>query len=180
MKCTSTQLKDCYIIQPRVFEDERGYFFESFNHQKFTEVTGLDIQFIQDNEAKSNRGVLRGLHFQKGDFAQAKLVRVTQGKVLDVVVDMRKKSPSYLQHFSVELSQENKTQLFVPRGFAHGYVVLEDHTVFNYKCDNYYAPKEEGGIKYDDAYLKINWQLNSSEIIISEKDARLPYLKLLA
>ena len=170
MQVTETKLKDCFIIEPTIFGDERGYFFETFNKKKFKELTGKEIEFVQDNEAFSNRGVLRGLHFQKGEFAQAKLVRVVKGKVLDVVVDIRPNSKTYGEVFSCILSSENKKQLFVPRGFAHGYSVLEDHTVFVYKCDNFYQPKSEGGIIYNEEKLNINWMLSEKEIAISEKD----------
>ncbi len=170
MQVTETKLKDCFIIEPTIFGDERGYFFETFNKENFKELTGKEIEFVQDNEAFSNRGVLRGLHFQKGEFAQAKLVRVVKGKVLDVVVDVRPNSKTFGQHFSCVLSEENKKQLFVPRGFAHGYSVLEDHTVFVYKCDNFYQPKFEGGIIFNDETLNIDWMLSENEIAVSEKD----------
>ena len=178
MECIHTEIKDCFIIKPTVFSDNRGYFFESFNEQKFNQITGLKIHFVQDNQAKSDRGILRGLHFQKGAHAQAKLVRVLQGKVIDVAVDLRKDSPTYLQHIAVELSAENNLQLFVPRGFAHGYSVLEDNTVFVYKCDNYYNKEAEGGVFYADPKLNINWQLNEDEIILSEKDKQLMNLAI--
>lgn len=177
MKVTETYLKECFIIEPMVFGDERGYFFESFNEKNFAAATGLEVQFIQDNEAFSNRGVLRGLHFQKGTTAQAKLVRVVQGKVLDVVVDVRPDSPTFGKHFSMILSGENKKQLFIPRGFAHGYSVLEDQTIFSYKCDNYYNKATEGGIIYNDSELDIDWMLEEEETILSEKDKILPPLK---
>jgi dTDP-4-dehydrorhamnose 3,5-epimerase len=170
MEFIHTEIKDCFIIKSTVFEDNRGYFFESFNEQKFNQLAGLNIHFVQDNQAKSNRGILRGLHYQKGEHAQAKLVRVLQGKVIDIAVDLRKDSPTYLQHVAVELSAENNLQLFVPRGFAHGYSVLEDNTIFFYKCDNFYNKESEGGIFYADPKLNINWQLNEDEIILSEKD----------
>ncbi len=170
MEFIHTEIKDCFIIKSTVFEDNRGYFFESFNEQKFNQLAGLNIHFVQDNQAKSNRGILRGLHYQKGEHAQAKLVRVLQGKVIDVAVDLRKDSPTYLQHIAVELSAENNLQLFIPRGFAHGYSVLEDNTIFFYKCDNYYNKASESGIFYADPKLNINWQLNEDEIILSEKD----------
>ena len=173
MECIRTEIKDCFIIKPTVFSDNRGYFFESFNEQKFNQITSLDIHFVQDNQAKSDRGILRGLHFQNGEHAQAKLVRVLQGKVIDVAVDLRKDSPTYLQHVAVELSAENNLQLFVPRGFAHGYSVLEDNTIFCYKCDNYYNKEAEGGVFYADPKLNINWQLNEVEVILSEKDKQL-------
>jgi dTDP-4-dehydrorhamnose 3,5-epimerase len=170
MEFIHTEIKDCFIIKSTVFEDNRGYFFESFNEQKFNQLAGLNIHFVQDNQAKSNRGILRGLHYQKGEHAQAKLVRVLQGKVIDIAVDLRKDSPTYLQHVAVELSAENNLQLFIPRGFAHGYSVLEDNTIFFYKCDNFYNKESEGGIFYADPKLNINWQLNEDEIILSEKD----------
>ena len=138
MKATETKLKGCFVIEPNVLKDTRGYFFESFNQNKFNELIGQDIDFVQDNESFSSKGVLRGLHFQTGDYAQAKLVRVIKGKVLDVVVDMRKNSPTFGEHFSIELSEDNKKQLFVPRGFAHGFIVLSDTAIFSYKCDNFY------------------------------------------
>ncbi len=174
MKITPTKLNDCFVIEPKVFKDDRGYFFESFNSEKFHKITGLDANFVQDNEAFSNRGVLRGLHFQKGEYAQTKLVRVIQGSVLDVVVDLRKNSSSYGKHFSIVLSGENKKQLFVPRGFAHGYSVLENNTIFAYKCDNFYNKESEGGIIYNDSFLNIDWMLKEEEIELSEKDKVLP------
>tara|TARA_R110001606_G_scaffold345942_2_gene494837 strand:- start:5 stop:550 length:546 start_codon:yes stop_codon:yes gene_type:complete len=173
MQVTETKLKDCFIIEPTIFGDERGYFFETFNKKKFKELTGKEIEFVQDNEAFSNRGVLRGLHFQKGKFAQAKLVRVVKGKVLDVVVDVRPNSKTYGEVFSCVLSEQNKKQLFVPRGFAHGYSVLENNTVFVYKCDNFYQPKAEGGIIYNDETLNIDWMLSEKEISVSAKDKEL-------
>jgi len=177
MKVTKTNLNDCFIIEPTVFGDHRGYFFESYNKARFEKETGLQVNFIQDNEAFSNKGALRGLHFQKGEFAQAKLVRVTEGTVLDVAVDLREDSSTFLQHVAVELSAENKKQLFVPRGFAHGYVVLSETAVFNYKCDNLYNKDSEGGVIYNDETLNIDWKLNSSEFLISEKDNILPTIK---
>ncbi|CAM1345193.1 dTDP-4-dehydrorhamnose 3,5-epimerase [Tenacibaculum amylolyticum] len=177
MNITETPLKDCFVIEPKIFGDHRGYFFESFNAQNFKNQTGLHISFVQDNEAFSNRGVLRGLHFQKGEYAQAKLVRVIKGKVLDIVVDVRPTSETYGKSYGIILSGENKKQLFVPRGFAHGYAVLEDNTIFSYKCDNYYEPKAEGGIIYNDADLQIDWMLSEEEITLSEKDVVLPKLK---
>ncbi|WP_127136065.1 dTDP-4-dehydrorhamnose 3,5-epimerase [Flagellimonas oceanensis] len=176
MKITETKLKGCFIIEPRVFEDERGYFFESFNHKAFCEAIGQQVNFVQDNQSYSTRGVLRGLHFQKGEHAQAKLVNVIKGSVLDVAVDLRKGSKTYGQHVSVELTAENKKQLFVPRGFAHGFVVLSESAHFFYKCDNYYNKNSEGGIRYDDASLNIDWQF-SGEINISSKDMGLPFLR---
>ena len=176
MKVTETKLKGCFIIEPKIFKDSRGYFFESFNQHRFNELIGKNIDFVQDNESFSTKGVLRGLHFQTGDYAQAKLVRVIKGTVLDVVVDMRKKSPTFSEHFSIELSEENKTQLFVPRGFAHGFIVLSETAIFSYKCDNFYNKASEQGLRYDDPALGIDWKLPSSEFSVSEKDLVLPTL----
>lgn len=179
MRAEATKIKDCYIIHDTVFEDERGYFFESFNRQKFEQQTGLDVNFVQDNQSKSAYGVLRGLHFQKGEWAQAKLVRVIQGKVLDVVVDLRKSSPSFGQHVAVELSENSRTQLFVPRGLAHGFVVLSETCVFFYKCDNYYNKQSEGGLMYNDPVLNIDWKIAADQFIVSEKDKNNPYFNQL-
>ena len=177
MKVEATKLKDCYIVHDTVFEDSRGYFFESFNQQTFAKLTGLDVHFVQDNQSKSSKGVLRGLHFQKGEHAQAKLVRVLQGRVLDVAVDIRPDSPTFGEHVAVELTAENHLQLFVPRGFAHGFIVLEDNTVFFYKCDNFYNKASEGGLMYNDTDLNIDWILKGEEFILSEKDKNNPLLK---
>lgn len=177
MVALETKLKDCYILEPTVFGDSRGYFFESYNKQTFDNLINQNVNFVQDNESFSSRGVLRGLHSQKGEFAQAKLVRVTQGEVLDVAVDFRKDSPTYLQHVSVKLSSENKKQLFVPRGFLHGFVVLSKTAVFNYKCDNLYNKEAEEGIIYNDSDLNIDWLLNEDQLMISEKDKVLPTIK---
>jgi len=177
MEIIKTQLNDCFILKPALFEDARGYFFESFNLQKFNSLTGLNIQFVQDNQAKSNYGILRGLHFQKGEHAQAKLVSVIKGRVIDVAVDMRPASSTYLQHVAVELSEQNHLQLFVPRGFAHGYVVLEDNTIFFYKCDNFYCKEAEGGVIYNDPTLGIDWQVETSKLLLSEKDLLLRGVK---
>lgn len=174
MKVIETGLKDCFVIEPQVFGDDRGYFFESFNQFRFKQKTGIEVMFVQDNQSKSNRGVLRGLHFQQGEFAQAKLVRVIKGKVLDVAVDLRTDSRTYGKSFSVVLSGENKKQLFVPRGFAHGFSVLENDTIFFYKCDNYYNKESEGGIIYNDPTFNIDWMLDENEIILSDKDKVLP------
>ncbi len=176
MKIKSTLLKDLYIIEPLIFEDNRGFFYESYNAAKLLEV-GLEYNFIQDNHSKSSYGVLRGLHYQDEPFAQAKLVRVTQGKVLDVVVDIRKNSPTYLQHFSLELSDENKLQLLIPSGFAHGFVVLSETCEFLYKCDNYYNKESEGGIAYNDPTLNIDWMIPKEDIILSEKDIQNPIIR---
>jgi dTDP-4-dehydrorhamnose 3,5-epimerase len=177
MTIEQTHLKDCYVIKPNVIGDKRGYFFESYNKQKFEDVVGQKIDFIQDNEAKSKKGVLRGLHFQLPPFNQAKLVRVTEGKVLDVVVDLRKNSPTYGQHEAIKLSAKNKKQLFVPRGFAHGYVVLSKTAVFSYKVDNTYAPDHDSGIIWNDEDLNIDWILDKENFIISDKDQKLQAFK---
>lgn len=177
MQIEQTNFKDCFLVHDTFFGDERGYFFESFNRKAFLEKTGIDIDFVQDNQSSSQKGVLRGLHFQQGEFAQAKLVRVLQGKVLDVVVDLRRSSDTFGQHLTVELSEDSHTQLFVPRGFAHGFVVLSEEAVFFYKCDNYYHKASEAGIIFNDTELGINWQLPESELILSEKDQILPDLK---
>jgi dTDP-4-dehydrorhamnose 3,5-epimerase len=176
MQVEETKLKDCFIIKDTLFKDPRGYFFESFNQKKFNELTGLNVQFVQDNQSKSIKGVLRGLHFQLGTHAQAKLVRVLEGKVLDVAVDIRPNSKTFGQHVAVELTAENETQLFVPRGFAHGFVVLSEIATFFYKCDNYYHKLSEGGIMYNDPQLAINWQLPSDDMLLSEKDLLLKNL----
>ena len=177
MIAKETKLQGCYILEPTVFGDSRGYFFESYNKQTFDKLINHNVNFVQDNESFSSRGVLRGLHGQKDEFAQAKLVRVTQGEVLDVAVDFRKDSPTYLQHVSVKLSSENKKQLFVPRGFLHGFVVLSETAVFNYKCDNLYNKEAEEGIIYNDSDLNIDWLLNEDQLMISEKDKVLPTIK---
>lgn len=176
MEIISTPLQDLYILKPTVFEDNRGFFFESFNIQKLIDA-GLNYNFVQDNHSKSTYGVLRGLHYQQNPYAQAKLVRVLQGKVLDVVVDIRRNSPTFQQSYSVELSAENKLQLLIPRGFAHGFVVLSETCEFFYKCDNYYNKASEGGIAYDDPTLNIDWQIPTQDIILSEKDMQNPTLE---
>ena len=176
MTATETKLKGCFIIEPKVFKDPRGYFFESFNQNKFNELIGKTIDFVQDNESFSSKGVLRGLHFQTGAYAQAKLVRVIEGAVLDVVVDIRKESPTFSEHFSIELSEDNKRQLFVPKGFAHGFIVLSETAIFSYKCDNFYDKASEQGLRYDDPSLGIDWKLPANEFIVSEKDLVLPTL----
>ncbi|TXE12991.1 dTDP-4-dehydrorhamnose 3,5-epimerase [Seonamhaeicola algicola] len=176
MQVEETYLKGCFVITPKVFGDDRGYFYESFNAKKFEELTGLSVNFVQDNLSKSSKGVLRGLHFQTGVFAQAKLVKVVKGKVLDVCVDLRTESETFGKHFSIVLDAEKHQQLFVPRGFAHGFHVLEDNTLFSYKCDNFYNKEAESGIIYNDEQLNINW-LISEDIIMSEKDKVLPTLE---
>ena len=174
MEIQHTPLKDCYLLKPAVFTDHRGAFFESYNKTIFEELTGLRVDFVQDNQSISSFGVLRGLHFQTGKMAQAKLVRVISGSVLDVVVDLRKDSRTFGKHFAVTLSEENNLQLFVPRGFAHGFITLSEKAVFSYKCDNYYDKASEAGILYNDATLQIDWHLPEEDFIISEKDLILP------
>ncbi len=163
------------LYEPRIFHDERGYFFESFNARVWEEV-GITQPFVQDNQARSTRGVLRGLHYQVGEYAQAKLVRVLEGTVLDVVVDLRPNSPTFGKYEAFELSAENKRQLYVPRGFAHGYVVLSATAEFFYKCDNFYAKHAEGGLRFDDPHLAIDWGMDTKDLLVSEKDAVLPFL----
>jgi|TARA_R110002110_G_scaffold46388_21_gene140264 dTDP-4-dehydrorhamnose 3,5-epimerase len=174
LKVIETNLSGCLILEPNLFHDERGYFFESFNRRFFNEAIGEEVDFIQDNQSFSKRGALRGLHFQKGEFSQAKLVRVIQGEVLDIVVDIRQGSPTFGRNFSIVLSEENKKQLFIPRGFAHGFAVLSKEAQFFYKCDNYYNKASEGGIAYNDPVLNIDWNLDKEDIIVSEKDLELP------
>jgi len=176
MKFIKSVIPDVYILEPSVFGDHRGYFLESFNLEKFEENV-YPIKFVQDNESKSSKGVLRGLHFQKPPFNQAKLVRCIQGKVMDVAVDIRKGSPTYGKHVAVELSEENKRQLFVPRGFAHGFSVLSETAVFAYKVDNTYSPESDSGIRYDDKELNIDWGLTVAEVQLSEKDKNLSFFK---
>lgn len=178
MKIKETPLKDCYILEPTIFEDERGYFFEKYNESTFEKATGLNGHFVQDNISKSSYGVLRGVHLQKGEHAQAKLVSCLEGKVWDVAVDLRKTSPTFGQWFGVELSAENKLQLYVPRGFGHGFSVLSETAIFSYKCDNFYNKESEGGVLYNDEGLKIDWKLPETDIILSEKDKiQLPFSK---
>lgn len=174
MKIKETLLRDCFIIQPDLYKDERGYFLESFNQFNFQKATGLEVNFIQDNESFSSKGVLRGLHFQKGENSQAKLIRVISGEILDVVVDIRPNSPTFLQHFSIRLSSDNKKQLFIPKHFAHGFLVLSDTAIINYKCDEYYHKESESGIIYNDVDLNIDWLLDSKDFILSDKDQNLP------
>ncbi len=169
-----TPIPGLLVFEPQVWADERGYFFEAFNAQTF-KAAGIEANFVQDNQARSTFGVLRGLHYQLDSFAQAKLVRVLEGEVLDVVVDIRPQSPTYGQSYSIRLSAENKKQLFVPRGFAHGYVVLSPTAEFFYKCDNFYSKAHEGGIHYNDPQLQIDWEIDLNEAILSEKDQVLPY-----
>ncbi|WP_417431783.1 dTDP-4-dehydrorhamnose 3,5-epimerase [Halpernia sp.] len=170
MKIKETPLKDCYILEPTIFEDERGYFCEKYNEKTFEENTGLNGHFVQDNISKSGYGVLRGIHLQKGEYAQAKLVSCLEGNVWDVAVDLRKTSPTFGQWFGVELSSENKLQFYVPRGFGHGFSVLSETALFAYKCDNFYNKESEGGVLYSDEGLNIDWKLPENDIILSEKD----------
>ena len=174
MKFTKTKIEGLIIIEPIVFLDERGYFLESYNEKEFEKAIGK-VSFVQDNETKSSKGVLRGLHFQKPPFTQAKLVRCIEGKVLDIAVDFRDGSDTYGQHVSVELSGENKKQVFIPRGFAHGFLVLSSSAIVSYKVDNRYAPLYDEGIRWDDPTLNIQWGVNESVVLVSEKDAKLPF-----
>jgi len=177
MKFTRTKIEDVVIIEPKVHGDERGYFVETFRADKLEEFLGFKVNFCQDNESKSSKGVIRGLHYQLAPFAQTKLVRVIKGRVLDVAVDIREGSPTFGEYVAVELSEENKKQLFVPRGFAHGFVVLEDDTIFAYKVDNYYSPENDRGIAYNDSSIGIDWKLDQSELKLSDKDTKQPLLK---
>ena len=174
MNITETKLQGCFILDPKKIGDSRGYFFESFNERTFHDLTGTTTHFVQDNQSFSTQGVLRGLHAQAGEYAQAKLVRVLRGRVMDVAVDARLDSPTFGEHVAVELSEENNLQLFVPRGFLHGFVVLSDTATFLYKCDNFYNKDSECGVKFDDPALGINWGVSAEALIISEKDAILP------
>lgn len=174
MEYIKTAFKDLIICKPTLLGDSRGYFYETFNEAHFKQHTGLNIHFVQDNQSLSQFGVVRGLHMQRGAFAQAKLVRCISGKVLDVVVDMRKEEPTFGKIFSIELSDDNQTQLFIPRGFAHGFSVLSETAIFIYKCDNFYKRDFEMGVAYNDPHFKIDWQLSESEMIVSEKDKNNP------
>lgn len=176
MEIIKTALEGVVIIEPRIFKDERGYFYESFSQREFDEKV-MPVRFVQDNESMSVKNVIRGLHYQKMPYTQSKLVRCTQGTVLDVVVDIRKGSPTYGQHIAVELTGENHRQLFIPRGFAHGFAVLSDTAVFQYKCDNFYAPQAEAGIQLGDEALGIDWRIPMEEAILSGKDLKYPLLK---
>ncbi|KIA82907.1 dTDP-4-dehydrorhamnose 3,5-epimerase [Kaistella solincola] len=170
MKIKNTPLQDCYIIEPTIFNDERGYFFEKYNEKRFKDLTGLNGHFVQDNISRSTYGVLRGLHLQKGEHAQAKLVSCLEGAVWDVAVDLRQNSPTFGKWFGVELSAENKLQFYVPRGFGHGFSVISETAVFAYKCDNYYNKESEGGVIYSDEELNIDWKLPQADIVLSDKD----------
>ena len=176
MEYIKTEIDGVYIIEPKVFCDARGYFMEAWKQAEFNEHIGK-VDFIQDNESKSSYGVLRGLHYQKGDLSQAKLVRVIKGKVLDVAVDIRKSSPTFGKHVMVELSEDNKRQFFIPRGFAHGFLVLSEEAIFTYKVDNPYAPQSETGIRWNDPDLAIEWPIDFSEVQTSEKDLKQPFFK---
>ncbi len=176
MKITEAPLKGCFVIQPAVFADHRGYFYESYNQKVLTEAIGYAPQFVQDNQSKSTYGVIRGLHLQMGEFAQAKLVRAISGEILDVIVDVRPGSSQFGQQFSLLLSAANKTQLFIPRGFAHGFAVLTETATIHYKADNYYHKEAESGLLYNDPALGIDWQLPADKIITSAKDQELPTL----
>jgi dTDP-4-dehydrorhamnose 3,5-epimerase len=173
MKVTETFLKGCFVIEPLVFKDNRGSFFESFNKKKFKEKTGIEIDFVQENQSISKKGVIRGLHLQKGDNAQTKLIRVIMGEILDVVVDVRENSKTFGKTFSCILSGENNKQLFVPKGFLHGFATLKNNTILHYKCDNYYNKGAEDGVLFNDNVLNIDWKLKKGEIILSEKDKKL-------
>lgn len=176
MKIIETAIKDVFIIEPQIFRDNRGYFFESWNQAEFAKA-GLNYNFIQDNQSQSVYGTVRGLHFQKGEHSQAKLVRVLQGTVLDIAVDLRPKSPTFGRHVAIELSAENNFQLLIPRQFAHGFAVLSPTATFAYKCDNIYNKASEGGIRFDDPEINIDWKIKKEDVILSEKDKVLPFLK---
>ena len=177
MNIEETKLQGCFVINPTVFSDDRGYFFESFNREKFKSLTNVDTLFVQDNESMSAYGTIRGLHAQKEPYAQAKLVRVTKGIVLDVAVDFRPNSPTYQQYITQILSEENKKQLFVPRGFLHGFAVLSEIAIFNYKCDNYYNKSAEFAVRHDDPQLNINWQIPLDDQILSERDRNASFIQ---
>lgn len=177
MKVFETEISGLYVIEPKVFRDDRGYFFESFSRKTFEEMTGVQVDFVQDNESLSSYGVIRGLHFQKPPHEQAKLVRVVSGKVIDVAVDLREGSPTYGQWHAEELSSENGRQMYIPKGFAHGFGVLSEKAVFQYKCDDYYAPECEDGIVWDDPELAIDWKIPADDVILSDKDRKYPGLK---
>lgn len=176
MNVIKTDIEGLLVIEPKIFGDSRGYFFESFSEREFRREVA-DVDFVQDNESKSSYGVVRGLHFQKPPYSQAKLVRVIKGKVLDVAVDLRKGSPTFGKHVTMELSEDNHRQVFIPRGFAHGFSVLSDEVVFQYKCDAYYAPQSEGAVAWDDPDLGIDWRVPAEKVILSEKDKKHPRLK---
>jgi dTDP-4-dehydrorhamnose 3,5-epimerase len=177
MKIRETGIDGLIVIEPDVYGDSRGYFMESFSEKKFRELTGIEVTFVQDNESKSSYGVVRGLHFQRAPYAQSKLVRVVSGRVLDVAVDLRQGSETYGKHFSIELSGDNHLQMFIPKGFAHGFAVLSEEAVFQYKCDEYYAPESEGSIAWNDPDLAIDWHISQGDVRVSDKDGRSPGFK---
>ncbi|AZQ59696.1 dTDP-4-dehydrorhamnose 3,5-epimerase [Maribacter sp. MJ134] len=177
MTFTETKLKGCFVLEPNIFEDDRGYFFESFNKTRFNKGIGTTIDFVQDNQSFSAQGVIRAIHYQTGVHAQAKLVRVLSGAVLDVAVDLRKDSPTFGEYVAIELNSENKKQLFIPKGFGHGFAVLSETAEFYYKCDNYYNKEAEAGILYNDKELGIDWKISDNEIVLSNKDLELPLFK---
>ena len=177
MEYKQTAIEGVWVIEPRVFADQRGYFFEAWKQADFDQHIGHHVEFIQDNESKSSYGVLRGLHYQKGEFSQAKLVRVIKGRVLDVAVDIRKSSPTFGKHVAVELSEDNKRQLFIPRGFAHGFLVLSKEAIFTYKVDNVYAPQHEASIRWNDEDIAINWPVDPKDVLKNEKDLKAASLK---
>ncbi len=176
MEIIRPEIEGLLVLRPKIFTDSRGYFYESYSKKNLDEAIGYPVEFVQDNQSKSSYGVVRGLHFQRPPFAQAKLVRCIKGKVLDVAVDLRRDSPTFGQHFAVELSEENHLQFFIPRGFAHGFSVLSEEAIFQYKCDNYYAPQADGGISLNDESLGIAWKISPDHRILSEKDSK--HLKL--
>ncbi|KGL62089.1 dTDP-4-dehydrorhamnose 3,5-epimerase [Polaribacter sp. Hel1_85] len=177
MKVTETYLKDCFVIEPQIFGDNRGSFLLEYNKKEFAEKTGFTGDFVLGNQSTSQYGTIRGLHLQRGEYSQAKLVRVVKGKILDVAVDARKDSETFGKVFSIELSAENNKQLLVPRGFLHGFSVLEDDSIVSYKCDNYYQPEAEDGVLYNDEELSINWKIPLKDVVLSEKDAKLKTFK---
>ena len=177
MQIKETKISGCFIIEPSIYQDSRGYFSETFNKAKLEELIGIPLEFVQDNQSVSKKHVLRGLHFQKGQYAQAKLGRVVRGRALDVVVDLRNGSPTFGDTFSIELSEQNSLQIFIPKGLAHGFLSLEDQTVFSYKCDAYYHPESEVGIRFDDPDLHIDWGVGKADLILSDKDRDLPFFK---
>ena len=177
MEVIKTEIEGVVIIEPRVFGDARGYFFESFNAREFAEKTGMQVNFVQDNESMSHYGVLRGLHFQQPPFAQSKLVRVVKGRVLDIAVDIRVGSPTYGKYVSAELTEDNHRQFFMSKGFAHGFSVLSDEVIFQYKCDEFYAPQSEGAIAWNDPDLAIDWQIPADKVLLSDKDKKHPFLR---
>ncbi|HRP89110.1 MAG TPA: dTDP-4-dehydrorhamnose 3,5-epimerase [Edaphocola sp.] len=178
MTIDSTPFEGCFIFTPDVFRDSRGYFFESFNERQFEEISGIKVSFVQDNQSFSKYGTIRGLHFQKGEFEQAKLVRVIKGEIFDVAVDLRPESPSYLKWFGLVLSEDNNKQLFIPKGFAHGFSVLSQEAIVLYKCDNFYNKEAEAGILYDDPTFNIDWQIALKDRVLSDRDLKLPFFKI--